>query len=288
LDLARATEVIEDHTAEDHLFADILNKFNLLNENLSNPGERLRLGAELDSLMTSASVMFSEHLEKEETILHPLIESTMDKVEIEKIVGRIMGHRSSDIMEIILKMMVRNLSTEEKDFMLGSMQAAVKDTYFERWLSFLSADLNVLARRENDSLGSHSCRLETGRGETSRYKQLNGEWNNARPSAQDGGSDDALSNAKTTCDGANDEEERRRRSALLSALELIASCDGLNSEEKSKVMSALACSDPVVLDNDAGIRAKGTKRKFPEIIAPDVEGGWLDSADDFIFVGVYL
>lgn len=85
---------------------------------------------------TFKSLMLS-HLDLEEQILHPLMMDNMSVDEVNVIVGRVLGHRSSDMMEKILKLMYRHLSADDFAVCLDSIQKSVSGTFFEKWLSAL-------------------------------------------------------------------------------------------------------------------------------------------------------
>eukprot|EP01041_Mallomonas_annulata_P006915 gene6915-14045_t len=222
-------EVLEDHTEEEARFQGIANNLKLLEECLHDCKGRASAASSLLSKMEAAYKSFKQHLDREEAIVHPLIQDCMSNEEIEKLVGQIMGYRSSEMMEIILKMMVRNLNKEDKDFMFGSMQKAVKDTYFEKWLSFLEEDFsNLEARRLASSLTS-----------TSTSHQQDQKENEIKTIICHSTSENNNMSIDITENDMPQEEAAKRRQTLLAAMELIATCNGLSSTEKTKVMAAL-------------------------------------------------
>lgn len=74
------------------------------------------------------------HLDKEETHCMPLVAECLTKAEINDLVGKIMGKRSSELMSQILTMAVQNLNEEDRDDMVRYMKQAMVGTFFERWL----------------------------------------------------------------------------------------------------------------------------------------------------------
>jgi hypothetical protein len=74
------------------------------------------------------------HLDKEETHCMPLVAQYLTKTEINDLVGKIMGKRSSELMSQILTMAVQNLNDQDRDDMVKYMKQAMVGTFFERWL----------------------------------------------------------------------------------------------------------------------------------------------------------
>ncbi len=74
------------------------------------------------------------HLDKEETHCMPLVAQYLTKMEINDLVGKIMGKRSSELMSQILIMAVQNLPEADRDDMVRYMKQAMVGTFFERWL----------------------------------------------------------------------------------------------------------------------------------------------------------
>ena len=74
------------------------------------------------------------HLDKEETHCMPLVAQYLTKAEINDLVGKIMGKRSSELMSQILTMAVQNLPEADRDDMVRYMKQAMVGTFFERWL----------------------------------------------------------------------------------------------------------------------------------------------------------
>lgn len=74
------------------------------------------------------------HLDKEETHCMPLVAQYLTKMEINDLVGKIMGKRSSELMSQILTMAVQNLPEADRDEMVRYMKQAMVGTFFERWL----------------------------------------------------------------------------------------------------------------------------------------------------------
>lgn len=74
------------------------------------------------------------HLDKEETHCMPLVMQYLTKAEINDLVGKIMGKRSSQLMSQILTMAIQNLNEADRDDMVHYMKQAMVGTFFERWL----------------------------------------------------------------------------------------------------------------------------------------------------------
>ncbi|KAL3823636.1 hypothetical protein ACHAXA_005617 [Cyclostephanos tholiformis] len=74
------------------------------------------------------------HLDKEETHCMPLVAQYLTKTEINDLVGKIMGKRSSELMSQILTMAIQNLNEVDRDDMVRYMKQAMVGTFFERWL----------------------------------------------------------------------------------------------------------------------------------------------------------
>lgn len=74
------------------------------------------------------------HLDKEETHCMPLVAQYLTKAEINDLVGKIMGKRSSELMSQILTMAIQNLNEADRDDMVHYMKQAMVGTFFERWL----------------------------------------------------------------------------------------------------------------------------------------------------------
>ena len=271
-ELSDVQGILEDHTGEEERFQEIARNLHMLSEHIDDGVERVRISADLDLAIKGAYENFLQHLDREEAIVHPLIQNNMSHEEMEHMVGLIMGHRSSEMMEVILKMMVRNLSEEDKDFMLGSMQAAVKDTYFEKWLSFLSKDLNALAQRrissKTSSIPNTSKSLPTtvSVNPTVPITELN---EHLQVDVQ--ASPYSLQSRPARDPVATAEEEERRRTTLIGALSLIATCNGLSSDEKARVMSALSNSNvtiatvPTNISTASTVPSSHTKRPLDTI-----------------------
>lgn len=74
------------------------------------------------------------HLDKEETHCMPLVAQYLTKAEINDLVGKIMGKRSSELMSQVLTMAVQHLNDQDRDDMVKYMKQAMIGTFFERWL----------------------------------------------------------------------------------------------------------------------------------------------------------
>jgi hypothetical protein len=102
------------------------------------------------------------HLDKEETHCMPLVAQYLTKTEINDLVGKIMGKRSSELMSQILTMAVQNLPEADRDEMIRYMKQAMVGTFFERWLKMGGWMEKVAAESED---------IEDGGGKLSRGEE---------------------------------------------------------------------------------------------------------------------
>jgi len=100
-----------------------------------NKEEVKQISQTLKDQTTMLSRHLLEHLDKEEIHCIPLVKQHLTHDEINDLVGRIMGQRSSDVMARILNMAVNNLPEEDQEEMVRYMKQAMVGTFFERWLS---------------------------------------------------------------------------------------------------------------------------------------------------------
>eukprot|EP00574_Skeletonema_japonicum_P009829 CAMPEP_0201714722 /NCGR_PEP_ID=MMETSP0593-20130828/1078_1 /ASSEMBLY_ACC=CAM_ASM_000672 /TAXON_ID=267983 /ORGANISM="Skeletonema japonicum, Strain CCMP2506" /LENGTH=690 /DNA_ID=CAMNT_0048204025 /DNA_START=194 /DNA_END=2267 /DNA_ORIENTATION=- len=145
-------EYEEDHADEEKMFLHISDMLSKLREELlQKDGKKhaVALGVETDtaskvSLQKTAELLLEgtgdlmhhliAHLDKEETHCMPLVAQYLTKTEINDLVGKIMGKRSSELMSQILTMAVQNLNEQDRDDMVKYMKQAMVGTFFERWL----------------------------------------------------------------------------------------------------------------------------------------------------------
>mmetsp|Transcript_23309 Transcript_23309/g.35726 ORF Transcript_23309/g.35726 Transcript_23309/m.35726 type:complete len:858 (+) Transcript_23309:234-2807(+) len=151
-------EYEEDHADEERMFNSINEMLSTLREELSKRRNVLQkdgkkhsaaLDVETDtannvSLQKTAELLLEgtgnlmrhliAHLDKEETHCMPLVAQYLTKTEINDLVGKIMGKRSSELMSQILTMAVQNLNDQDRDDMVKYMKQAMVGTFFERWL----------------------------------------------------------------------------------------------------------------------------------------------------------
>eukprot|EP00804_Cyclotella_cryptica_P014676 CCRYP_012707-RB/>CCRYP_012707-RB protein AED:0.02 eAED:0.02 QI:221/1/1/1/1/1/4/1004/607 len=138
-------QIEQEEYEEDH--ADEERMFNSINELLSKLREELlqgRINDDGSSLQEAAKMLLDgtgnlmhhllTHLDKEETHCMPLVAQYLTKSEINDLVGKIMGKRSSELMSQILTMAVQNLNDSDRDDMVRYMKQAMVGTFFERWL----------------------------------------------------------------------------------------------------------------------------------------------------------
>jgi len=147
-------EYEEDHADEERMFTSIDHLLSNLREELSknrrrsaaSPGVAAPLGGVANGMRLrdlaqtllegTSNIMrhLMTHLNKEETHCMPLVAQYLTKAEINDLVGKIMGKRSSELMSQILTMAVQNLNEADRDDMVRYMKQAMVGTFFERWL----------------------------------------------------------------------------------------------------------------------------------------------------------
>jgi hypothetical protein len=143
-------EYEEDHADEERMFNSINDMLSNLREELSKRRKNGNATADANNKKGSSSLrrvaeMLLEgtgnlmrhlmtHLDKEETHCMPLVAQYLTKAEINDLVGKIMGKRSSELMSQILTMAVQNLNDADRDDMVRYMKQAMVGTFFERWL----------------------------------------------------------------------------------------------------------------------------------------------------------
>jgi hypothetical protein len=136
-------EYEEDHADEERMFNSINSILSTLraelvkgrNNNNNNNDASLQNAAQ--SLLDGTKELMKHlltHLDKEETHCMPLVAQYLTKSEINDLVGKIMGKRSSELMSQILTMAVQNLNPSDRDDMVRYMKQAMVGTFFERWL----------------------------------------------------------------------------------------------------------------------------------------------------------
>lgn len=144
-------EYEEDHADEEKMFNSINEMLSKLREELLKRRNSHKKDEALDdvkrdniSLQNTAKLLLEgtgnlmhhliSHLNKEESHCMPLVAQYLTKGEINDLVGKIMGKRSSELMSQILTMAVQNLDEQDRDDMVKYMKQAMVGTFFERWL----------------------------------------------------------------------------------------------------------------------------------------------------------
>jgi zinc finger-like protein len=150
-------EYEEDHADEERMFNSINEMLSKLREDLSKrrnilqKNDKQEAAADAEtftantfSLHKTAELLLEgtgnlmhhliAHLDKEETHCMPLVAQYLTKTEINDLVGKIMGKRSSELMSQILTLAVQNLNEQDRDEMVKYMKQAMLGTFFERWL----------------------------------------------------------------------------------------------------------------------------------------------------------
>jgi len=94
-----------------------------------------QISQSLEAQTSILSQHLLQHLEKEENHCIPLVKEHLTHDEINDLVGRIMGKRSSDVMIQILNLAVNNLPEDDRESMVKYMKQAMVGTFFERWLA---------------------------------------------------------------------------------------------------------------------------------------------------------
>jgi iron-sulfur cluster repair protein YtfE (RIC family) len=140
-----------------HIGANLKELLRLIDLYLTTPhegGARLALLRNIVTLMGRLRIQMYAHLYREETVLQSLMAGKMSPEEQNMIVGRIMGHRSSELMEIIIRLLYRHLPKAELEVCLENISKSVSGTYFERWLATLSGQLETRTDNSDDNDGS--------------------------------------------------------------------------------------------------------------------------------------
>jgi iron-sulfur cluster repair protein YtfE (RIC family) len=140
-----------------HIGANLKELLRLIDLYLTTPhedGARLALLRNIVTLMGRLRIQMYAHLYREETVLQSLMAGKMSPEEQNMIVGRIMGHRSSELMEIIIRLLYRHLPKAELEVCLEKINKSVSGTYFERWLATLSGQLETRTDNSDDNDGS--------------------------------------------------------------------------------------------------------------------------------------
>ena len=160
-------EYEEDHADEEKMFNSINVLLSTLREELSTrrrDSSSAAAGAEGDvsSLRHVAQLLLegtgnlmqhlTTHLDKEETHCMPLVAEYLTKAEINDLVGKIMGKRSSELMSQILTMAVENLNVADRDDMVRYMKEAMVGTFFERWLKIGGWDTSSFLKKKAGAL----------------------------------------------------------------------------------------------------------------------------------------
>jgi hypothetical protein len=140
-------EYEEDHADEEKMFIKMDEMLSKLRSELFRTNEKeqesvfsnadgdvCEMTADLQTMVSRLSNHLFRHLEKEEVQCLPLVAKHMTKEEINELVGKIMGRRSSDMMGKILTMAVQTLPKSEREEMIENMKQAMVGTFFERWL----------------------------------------------------------------------------------------------------------------------------------------------------------
>lgn len=128
-------EYADEHLEEKRLLQELEQLLTRLRATREDVKNRLELLSEIELQAERACLHLLAHLDREETSALPLIKEYFTPIEMESLVGRIMGKRPSELMKSILGMMIKNLPPEDVGSMMGYMRQAVKDTYFEKWLA---------------------------------------------------------------------------------------------------------------------------------------------------------
>jgi len=101
----------------------------------------VRLEQVLRSWSDDAAILADElrasivlHLRMEEEELLPLLDSNFQKHELGFLVGRVIGDRSSEVMEAIIHMLGRNLPPETVQSVIADFMQAANGTNFAHWM----------------------------------------------------------------------------------------------------------------------------------------------------------
>jgi iron-sulfur cluster repair protein YtfE (RIC family) len=135
-------EYEEDHADEERMFKSMDELLRKLRESMGDSSESKResgsiyeIAKGIQKLTSSLMQHLMVHLEKEETQCMPLVVKYLNKEEINDLVGRIMGKRSSETIANIMSMAIENLEEKEHREMVRYMKQAMVGTFFEKWLA---------------------------------------------------------------------------------------------------------------------------------------------------------
>lgn len=146
-------------------------------------------------LSKTLSAHLHEHLEKEEVQCMPLIAKHLSKQEIDELVGKIMGKRSSDTIAQIMTMAVQNLNDHDREEMVKHMKEAMAGTFFDRWLimsGWMSSPDKITKDDPNDASKKNNKRspsemIESG-GDSDKRKKTDDSGTSTVSSTQDSAS----------------------------------------------------------------------------------------------------
>ena len=147
-------EYEEDHADEERMFKtmdELLRKLReglLANNNNNNNNNNAQnsntrqddtsihdMAQGIQKMTSSLMQHLMVHLQKEETQCMPLVVKHLNKEEINDLVGKIMGKRSSETIANIMSMAIENLEETEHEEMVRYMKQAMVGTFFEKWLA---------------------------------------------------------------------------------------------------------------------------------------------------------
>lgn len=119
-------------------------------------GKHHRLCGRLHNMCKSMHKLLSNHIHREEVELWPLFRENFSIDEQEKIIGRILGRLSAEVLQDMIPWLMASLTDEEQHAMMSLWRKATKCTMFDDWLGEWSEGYNIAKVPEESSI-SPSC-----------------------------------------------------------------------------------------------------------------------------------
>lgn len=110
----------------------------------------------LHNMCQSMHKLLSDHIHREDVELWPLFRENFSIDEQEKIIGRILGRTSAEVLQDMIPWLMASLTAEEQHVMMSLWRKATKYTMFDDWLGEWSEGYNI-AKVAEESCISPSC-----------------------------------------------------------------------------------------------------------------------------------
>ena len=163
-----------DHAVEDEMFTKIANRLSAMQRALESPElvlNRLELSStakDINRWTRTLRKHLEMHWQLEEEQCLPLVMKYLSRTEINDLVGKVMGKRSSATLDNIMTMAMQNLKEVDRMEMITCLREALSETFFDSWLKmsgWTCFQLDGAARERNDSLVTQTESLdESSRG----------------------------------------------------------------------------------------------------------------------------